>query len=348
MRPKLKFVTLHDVYVLCVIGLIKVVDGFASPRLARFFARATAVAAWQLSRRRRRIRALVLTRTLGTTEVAALKIVKTCFYEFWHGLFTLAYDGHGLAAEVRGVERLQNALANDKGVILWESQSFGKRVLAKRILHQNGFSVCQLHGREHLEGFRNSRSWTGRNIIRPFFENREKRFVKEVIHLVPAELSTSRALLQRLRKNCIVCVSADGKQGRKFISAQFLGFPDVFPTGLINLARVSGATILPLFCIQQNGSRATLVIERPISIQANGDRASCLEIGVREYVGLLESYIRRYPEQYLWSSTHESLERIRSSERTFPEIARPVSNDDGLRDDSRGAVRAKTKRSSSN
>lgn len=239
-------------------------------------------------------------------------------------VFTLASDGHGLAAEFRGLERLQNALAKGKGVILWESQSFGKRVLAKRILHQNGFSVCQLHGRQHLEGFRNSGSWTGKNIIRPFFENRGKRFVMEIIHLIPAELFTSRALLKRLKKNCIVCVSADGKQGHKFISAQFLGSPDVFPTGLMNLARVSGATILPLFCIQQNGSRATVVIERPISIQANADRASCFEVGVQEYVGLLESYIRRYPGQYLWSSSNESLERIRNSERGFHEIARPV------------------------
>ena len=305
MSRKLKLLTAHNLYLLCVIALMKVVDRSASPRLGRFFARAAAFSAWQLSKRRRRSRLLVLARTLGTCEAETRQIAKKCFYEFWHSVFSFPYDGiqrpDGRAAELRGLEHLQKALANGKGVILWESQSFGKRVLAKHILHQNGFSVCQLHGEEHLEGFRNSKSWTGSNVIRPFFENRERPFVKEIIYLKPSKLANNRTVLQRLRHNAIVCVSADGKQGYKSIRVQFLGSYNFFPTGLVTLARLSGATILPLFCIQRNGLKATLIIEQPISIETNEDRERCVETSIQQYVGLLEYYIRTYPDQYLTS-----------------------------------------------
>jgi lauroyl/myristoyl acyltransferase len=68
---------------------------------------------------------------------------------------------------------------------------------------------------------------------------------------------------------------------------------------MVSLAKLSGATILPLFCIQQDNEKATVIIEAPIQIDVNGERESGLERSIRQYAGLLESYIRRYPEQYL-------------------------------------------------
>lgn len=303
MRSALKFLTPYDLYLLCVIALRKIVDRSASPWLGRFFARIAGFTAWRLSRRRRRFRERKVAHALNISAAETRGIVKKCFYEFWHDVFSLPQDGirrpDGQAAELRGLEHLEKALANGKGVILWESNSFGKRVLAKRILHHHGVSVCQVHGQNHLEGFHNSKSWMARNIIGPFFEDCEKPFVKEILYLPTEDLSFNRTLLERLKGNSVLCIAADGRQGHKFIPMRLLGHSAFFSTGMVSLAKLSGATILPLFCIREHTEKAAVIIEAPIQIEANGDRERGLERSVRQYAGLLEFYIRRYPEQYL-------------------------------------------------
>jgi len=211
--------------------------------------------------------------------------------------------------ELRGFEHLQKAIEKGKGIILWESSFFGKRILAKRILHETGVSVCQVHGQDHLEGFHISKSWIATNIIRPFFDGCESPFVKEILQLSAADLAFSRTLWARLKRNDIVCISADGALGHKFMPVQLLGCTAFFSTGMVSLAKLSGATILPLFCIRENGWRASVVIEAPIQIEANGDRDYCLEKSVRQYAGLLESYIKRYPAQYRhWGSRRSAIQ----------------------------------------
>ena len=303
MKIARRFATPYDLYLLCVIVLLKTVNRSRSFRLAGYLSRFAGLAAWRLSRRRRQSRERIIAQTLDISSADTKRVVKRSFYEFWDSVFSLPYCGIQRSdcrlAELRGLDHLKNALAKGRGVILWESHSFGKRALAKRVLHQNGFSVCQIHAQNHLEGFRNSESWIAKNAIQPFFENLEKPFVKEILYLTTGDISFNRTLLKRLKRNAILCIAADGRQGHKFIPVWFLGHSVLFSTGMISLAKLSTATILPLFCVQQATEKATVIIEAPIEIEANGDRESGLERSVKQYAGVLESYIRRYPEQYL-------------------------------------------------
>ena len=258
---------------------------------------AAGFAAWRLSRHRRRSRERGLAQTVNLTEAEVQQVVKECFYEFWRGVFSLSPARR--AVELRGLEHVRKALERGKGIILWESNSFGKRLLAKHILHDNGVSVSQVHGQDHLEGFRNSKSWIATRVIRPFFENRERPLVKEIIYLANSEFPFSRTFLERLKQNAIICIAGDGKQGHKLIPAPFLGRNEFFSTGMVSLARLSGATLLPLFCMQETGEKTSLIIEGPIHIDPNIDRERCLEKSISQYASLLESYILRYPEQYV-------------------------------------------------
>jgi lauroyl/myristoyl acyltransferase len=303
MKSERKFLTCQDLYLLGIMALIKIVERCGSPRVGRLFARGAAFAAWRLSTDRKRARSSGLAQALAIGEVQAQEIVKNCFHEFWHNVFSLpCYGGRRSiprAGEVRGLEHLQKALAQEKGVILWESNSFGKRLLAKRILQRNGVSVAQVHGQHHLEGFRNSQSWIATHVINPFFENCERRYVGEIIYLSSSEFSINRTLVERLKRNRVLCIAADGRQGHKFVAVQFLGSYRLFPTGMVSLAKLSGAAILPVFCIQRNGGEATVIIEPPIKIDTSRHRERALKKSVTKYAGLLESYVRRHPEQYL-------------------------------------------------
>jgi lauroyl/myristoyl acyltransferase len=305
---KVKLIMLHDFYLLSLIGLMKIADGCSFLRLNDYFARLAAFAAFQFERRRRRLKEWNLSRTLELSKVEIRNVVKKSIYEFWYDVFSpLQFRNRKpvqKGVEVRGLERLQEALRNGKGIILWESTSFGRRVSAKRILQENGFSVCQVHGENHMGGwgFANGGSavsWTRRHIIRPLFENFERSFVREIIYLNGTDsLAFTRALAERLKRNEIICIGADGGFGHKFIPVKFLGRTDFFPTGMVSLAKLSGATIFPLFCIQGSGDRTTVIIESPIRLEIDKDRESCLEKAVSEYASLLESYVKKYPEQY--------------------------------------------------
>lgn len=130
-------------------------------------------------------------------------------------------------------------------------------------------------------------------------EQCERAFIAGMIYLPKSDsLAFTRTFRERLKENAIVCAAGDAKVGKKFIPVQFLWLTDYFPTGLVSLAKLSGAAMLPLFCVQDAGDRTSIIIESPIYIDHDDDRERCLEKAVTQYVRLLESYIEKYPEQY--------------------------------------------------
>jgi len=304
---RMKFVRIKDFYFLSVIMLIMITSWFSSPKLKEFVVSFIASAAYRFSRNKRRLGEKNLSETFNDklSEDQRREIVKGAFYEFWKDTFSLSLSsverGAIIEAEIRGVEHLHGALKNGMGVILWESVFFGRRTLAKQMLHENGFSIYQVHMKHHLGGFQNDRgsiTWVQRHIIRPLFEKCEKQFVEEIIYLPNSNsLAFTRVLLNRLKQNSIICITGDVGFGQKLIPQRFLGRTKLFATGMVSLAKISGAPILPIFCIQERNGKASLIIDHPIQIETDVDRERGLENSIAQYAGLLESYIRRFPEK---------------------------------------------------
>ena len=305
----MKFMKIKDFYFLSVIVLIKVISLFSSSKLKECFVQSIAFTAHQFSRNKRRLKEKNISEVLGEqlSEKQIREIVKETFSEFWQETLLSLTASRERATykrvDIHGVEHLHNALKKGKGVILWESNSFGRRNLAKQILYENGFSIHQVHGEDHLVGFGdddNSVTWVQSHIIKPFFEKREKQFVAEIIYLPRSDsLVFTRTLLSRLKQNAIVCVPGDGKSGQKLIPLKFLGRTELFSTGMVSLAKISGASILTMFCLQEKNGRTDLIIECPIHIETGVDKERSLENGVAQYINLLEAYIKRHPEKYL-------------------------------------------------
>lgn len=303
-----KFIQIKDLYFLAVIMLIKVVSLFSSPRPKDFFATLVGHTAYHISRRKRRLAEKNVSDVFGhsLSKHRRREVIKGNFYEFWNEVFSLSLSREEKAAlkrvEIRGIEHLQSALNKGKGVILWESGSFGRRNLAKQILNENGLSIYQVHTDHHVGGFghdRNSATWVRCHITKPFFESYEKKFVKEIIYLPNSvSLVFTRRLMDRLKENGILCITSDVSYGQKVIPLKFLGHTKLFATGMVSLAKISGAPILPMFCIREANGSTNLIIECPTNIERNVDRESGLENSIAEYISLLESYIRKYPENY--------------------------------------------------
>ncbi len=305
----MRILAVEDLYYLFVISLIVLCRLLPSRKLRKVLVGGIASIAYHAAGTKRKRIEVNITRAFdgSLTKAEEQQIAKGAFQEFWQDIFRWLPSRADLEAElkdvrIQGSEHLNDALSKGKGVILWESNSFGGRVLSKLVMHQKAISICQVHGVNHLGGFliqNHSATWIRRMLVKRFFDSCENLIVTEIVDLPGSQsLVFTRVLLNRLQQNKLVCSAGDGKTGHKLIPVKFLGCAEWLSTGMVSLAKISGAPILPLFCFREKDGRSVLVFEHPLFVGVDGEREALLERSVREYAALLESYIRKYPEQY--------------------------------------------------
>ena len=107
-----------------------------------------------------------------------------------------------------------------------------------------------------------------------------------------------RTLASLLRQNQVVCVAADGKEGRHRLPLTFLRHQVSFSTGMCTLARVSGAPLMPLIAVRDPLQGPRVVIGPPLASLPTLDRDRANRACLEQFALLLESYVRRYPDQY--------------------------------------------------
>lgn len=319
----MKLITAKDVYLLSVITLIEAANRISSGRLRPLLARSVAFLAYRLSRRKRRMSETNVFQAFEgkLSRERARAIVKGSFHQFWLEIFSMPHSSGSEAADtisICGLEHLRDTLERGKGAILWESSYFGRRNLAKYILHRNGFAIDQVHAHNHIGGFDGSgdaQSWTRDRVIRRFFDERERSFVREIIYLTePDSFVALRIMLERLKNNGILCLSADGTRGHKFIPVSLLGQTVYFPTGAVSLAKITNTPILPLFCFADTTGRTKLTILPPLQVPSELQREHALEQVILQFVSVLESHVRKYPEQYRkWDYSSPSADEYKKS-----------------------------------
>jgi KDO2-lipid IV(A) lauroyltransferase len=114
-------------------------------------------------------------------------------------------------------------------------------------------------------------------------------------------------LVAALRRDEIVALQGDRALGtRGDVRVAFFGEPAPFPLGPFLLARAAGAPVVPAFCLLERDRRYTVAMARPIRVTA-GEEAAALA----EWVGVLETMVRRAPEQWfnffdVWSGAPAS------------------------------------------
>jgi KDO2-lipid IV(A) lauroyltransferase len=282
---------------------------FGSGAMRQRLARTVAFAAYRLSITKRRSSERNVSQafegTLRRDRVRA--ITRYSFYHFWSEAFSMPCPNplrtHRLRIDIRGLENLQRARDIGRGAILWESSAFGLNFLAKQVLYQRGFAVHQIYAENHSGGFSSPcpASWMRQRVITRFFDECEKQYVVEILNLPLWDpLPVMRVLFERLRRNAILCVDGNGTLGWRGVRRNFFGVPRVFFTGTVSLSRLAGAPILPLFCVRESDRSVALIIEPPIAGSPSDARGRAPEACIERYIALLESYVRRHPEQF-WS-----------------------------------------------
>ena len=138
-----------------------------------------------------------------------------------------------------------------------------------------------------------------RRVIVPTLHRWMESLVESIVWLRKGHaVADARVLLAVLRRNGVVCSTADGGWGALLAVVQHLGRRRAFATGMVSLAKVSGAPLLPLFCVQDREGIPMLMIGPPIQLNAGRDRQRTLENSVAQWVTLFESRVTAHPGKY--------------------------------------------------
>jgi len=109
-----------------------------------------------------------------------------------------------------------------------------------------------------------------------------------------------RIALRCLKRNELIGIVADVDTRTNGIFVDFFGKPAYTPYSPVAIALKTGAAILPTFIIRQPDDSHHAIVEPPLILHRSGNQRQDLAVNTQRFTQVIESYIRRYPEQWIW------------------------------------------------
>ena len=187
--------------------------------------------------------------------------------------------------QCEGLERLDEAMRAQRGVILftghvggWELSSFG------------------------LSLFDHPLSFLVRPIDNPKIEAMIDRARKGHGNRTIDKTSAAREMLQILRSGGTLGILVDlNTLDREAIFVDFFGRAASTTFIVAKLALRTNAELLPVFAPWDAArKRFRLIVDGPLRIERTGDEDEDVRRLTQQYTRVVEDYVRRYPDQWLW------------------------------------------------
>ena len=270
--------------------------GRTGPRARLALGSAFGTVFWGVDARHRRAAqrniALAYGGQLSTREVNRLALAS--MRHFARVLVETAAFGHYRPDEtlrlVRadGIEHLRNAQARGHG-LLGFSGHFGHWELVRLVAAQQGLPSLAV----------------ARPLDNPYLNRRVNRLREAGGNGVIAKRGGVAAALQYLREGRFVTMMVDQRSEHSGVAVPFFGHQAFAAGSLAALALRSGAPIVPGFAFLEPDKSWHAVIGPEVPVVRTGDlRADARRI-MTDCSAVLEQWVRRYPEQWLW--THARL-----------------------------------------
>ena len=184
---------------------------------------------------------------------------------------------------VEGLHHLDGALKEGKGVVLLSADRHSH--LGFCTLRVMGYDLILIKGGPPGK---EDRSW---------FHYSETP--EDTIFIYDPSLAAEykKRILETLQQGKVLQYFQDTREGRNRETVSFLGRQIDFPTGIIHLAHQAKATVIPFINLYRHG-KITLIFKEPIDRGWENGKEEYRRI-VSEFANTLETYILRYPEQYM-------------------------------------------------
>lgn len=196
---------------------------------------------------------------------------------------TLSAESVGSIVRYRGLEHIRGAYARGKGVLLF-SGHFGHWEL---VALMQGFLGMPL-------------ALVTRKLDNPFLEKRLARLRtlsgNEIIH----RRGAVREMLKALKRNVGIAIVIDQDARRSGVFVPFFGRPAATTPTLAAVALRTGAPIVPVFSVPRPDGSYDVIYEPEVEVVNTGDREADVHRVTAQCTAIIERWVRRHPEIWLW------------------------------------------------
>ena len=201
---------------------------------------------------------------------------------------------------LEGGTHVDDAMSAGRGAVLWVAHFCFNALASKKALAGAGHRAWHLSRPEH--GFSKSRA--GIATVNRLRVRAELRYLAGRILIDRAKPMAATLAAQRvLRRNGIVSITAGAWEGQRVSTVSLLGGTLDLAVGAPGLARLAGASLLPVFTVRESDGALRVVVEAPIAVAREGDADAALDAAAQVFATRLDDYVRRYPAQWRdWKS----------------------------------------------
>jgi KDO2-lipid IV(A) lauroyltransferase len=186
--------------------------------------------------------------------------------------------------QVEGLEHVEGALSEGKGVILLTA-------------HLGSWELMAAAGAAVGIPLTAIVSSTGDPLIDQFMKTTRELCGYEVL----PKRKIRYGVISRLKRNAAVGILADQSPRRDGILVDFFGQQAGATRGPAVFALRSGASVIPGFGIRLGDcTKHKLVFEKPLDLVHTGDMETDILRNTELFQQVIERYVRRYPDQWLW------------------------------------------------
>ena len=193
---------------------------------------------------------------------------------------------------VKGLDILEKALLDKKGVILIGGHFSGDRV-GKFFLREMGFPIMNVRTKS-------PRSFLMSSVEKKYFVPLETDILNSILkdYVFIEDKGFAIEVLKRLRENGLVSILVDARATTQGIHCPFLGGRRFFPTNFLEIARLTGAAVVPMVCIGNSLSFA-ITFEERLQIREAATKNEFVSVNLLTAVKVLEAQIMNYPGHWL-------------------------------------------------
>lgn len=193
---------------------------------------------------------------------------------------------------INGLNNLENALFDKKGVILVGGHFSGDRV-SKLFLREIGFPIMNVRSKSPASP---SMSVVEGKYFVPVMTDILNNVLKDYIFIEDKGFSIE--ILKRLRENGLVSILFDAKATTQGIHWPFFGNQRFFPTNFLQIAHLTGAAVIPMLCIGHSSS-FTITFGKKLQLQHFSNKEEFISANLNTLVKLFELQILQYPAHWL-------------------------------------------------
>lgn len=184
--------------------------------------------------------------------------------------------------EVVNMDRIRNASKSGRGTVLLTAH-FGDWELSSLVSSVEGFPIMVLAREQKMKRLN--------ELLNQLRESNGCKVIRKGLQ--------TKNILRALYGKNIVGILSDQDAGKKGMFVDFFGRPTSHHSGPFEIAKHTGSLILPNFIVRTNGPYHKLYLEEYIDFKKTAGPDDIRE-NLQKFAHLLESYIRKYPDQWLW------------------------------------------------